>query len=175
MSIAVTCEKCGKTLKVDDKYAGKHARCMCGEKLTIPLPAVTSKFEQAVMGAEDAAHKDGKKPSRVEVKDGEVFYQPASFFSFLKKPPKSAKVRHPLLNIGLSGLEFLTSEMLVEGAALALTVKLAGELYPLKMKGTVKWVKKSEKVAKMNQVGVHFTKVPADAAAKIKEVTQKVV
>lgn len=39
LSITVTCEKCGKKLKADEKYIGKKGRCPgCGETLLIEEP-----------------------------------------------------------------------------------------------------------------------------------------
>jgi len=40
--IVVECHQCGKRFALRDKYAGKLALCMCGQRLRVQIPEVAS-------------------------------------------------------------------------------------------------------------------------------------
>ena len=68
MPISVTCENCGKALKVKDEWAGKRAKCpQCGNTFTVPAhtgvamavgPAVTRFDPNAAASAKAKRQKD---------------------------------------------------------------------------------------------------------------------
>jgi predicted RNA-binding Zn-ribbon protein involved in translation (DUF1610 family) len=59
MTITVTCESCGKTLRAKDSAAGKQAKCPdCGEPIEIPLPQKVDE-EADHYGFDDGGFDDG--------------------------------------------------------------------------------------------------------------------
>ncbi len=64
--IKFACSKCGKHIAVDDKHAGKKAKCPgCGEAVVVPGPSTAIKFSCAACGhtikvPESYAGKKGK-------------------------------------------------------------------------------------------------------------------
>ena len=59
MTISVTCESCGKTLRAKDSAAGKQAKCPdCGEPIVIPLPQKVDE-EADHYGFDDGGFDDG--------------------------------------------------------------------------------------------------------------------
>ena len=66
MPIVVQCE-CGRTMKVDDRYAGKRGRCSkCGKGVNIPAPVTGSVTPSIVIAQEPEADEFDDEPGFAE-------------------------------------------------------------------------------------------------------------
>jgi hypothetical protein len=77
MSIQVSCAGCGKSYRVDDRFAGKRAKCKaCGSEMLVPAAAAaaaappTAKAKVAATPAA-AAKPAARKPAAVEKSEGD--------------------------------------------------------------------------------------------------------
>ena len=72
MPLLTICQGCGKQYRVDDRYAGKKAKCKnCGASMTVPMPATPKEptdddFDFGAMAdMEGSAHVDASAPMAI--------------------------------------------------------------------------------------------------------------
>ena len=98
MSIKVSCDGCGKTYQVDDRFAGKKAKCKaCGQGMQVPgarvpanasPPAAKSTLKTSAPSSPKAVTKSSRKPVTSDGTDGEFD------FSALDDVERSGAIDH---------------------------------------------------------------------------------
>ena len=74
MTIAVTCEECGKVLKVADSMAGKKGKCpQCKSVLSVPQIEAEGDIEDAAVESGSVSRSKACPNCDKEMSDDEVF------------------------------------------------------------------------------------------------------
>jgi hypothetical protein len=110
MSIALSCEKCGKLYEMPDSLAGKRARCkQCGHEFRIPVPASVARARAAQPARDPYATDQGTVRAKPPADEDDELPPPRAGARPVRSKPRGGRgglVNQTLLRRGVSFVVF---------------------------------------------------------------------